>query len=126
MAITITTFKVRYPELYSSDASEQTRMKILIEDARQASKLPDEESIMDLAAHFVVLSRTERDQQNKKDYGQGELTAEQFISKRGEFMTFASINSEVFFTTTPYGRMYLLKLRTFRGVGIVNLNRQIA
>ena len=100
---------------------EVTRIEDLISDAQVMSIIKDEDTILYLASHFVVLARAERDMKRKKDYGMGELEAEQFISKRTEFKTFASTNSEVFFTTTPYGRFYNDRVRIFGGVGIVQL-----
>ena len=134
MAVNYTTWATKFPELvpkdYGAEATEvQTaarlaeisRIEDLISDAMTLSVIQAEISIFYLSAHFVVLARAERDIKTKKDYGMGELQAEQFISKRSEFKTFASTNSEVFFTLTPYGRFYNDSLRAFSGVGIVQL-----
>ena len=134
MAVDYATWSTKFPELVpvvlADDASEAqiaartaevSRIEDLISDAVILSKIQSDLSIFYLSAHFVVLARAERDQKTKKDYGMGELQAEQFISKRSEFKTFASTNSEVFFTLTPYGRFYNDSLRVFGGVGIVQL-----
>ena len=134
MAVTYVTWATKFPELVPvalpADASvEQTavreaevsRIEDLISDAMVLSVIKSDILIFYLSAHFVVLARAERDQKTRKDYGMGELQAEQFISKRSEFKTFASTNSEVFFTLTPYGRFYNDSLRVFGGVGIVQL-----
>ena len=134
MAVDYTTWATKFPELVpvslSADASseqvaareaEVSRIEDLISDAMVLSVIKSDIFIFYLSAHFVVLARAERDQKTRKDYGMGELQAEQFISKRSEFKTFASTNSEVFFTLTPYGRFYNDSLRVFGGVGIVQL-----
>ena len=137
MAIDYATWAILFPELVpivlAADATEAqtaartaelTRIEYLLSDAQSTSILQDETSIFYLLSHFVVLARFERDTKRKKDFGMGELTAEQFISKQAEFKTFASTNSEVFFTTTPYGRFYNDRLRLLGGVGIVRLNKE--
>ena len=95
-------FDVRFPELAGISADEKT---MYIEDALTVHNLTDRAALY-LAAHLYTL---DRDQPNGGiDDGLGEITSDKIGQKSTTVKSVAARSADVLFSTTPYGRKYLL------------------
>ncbi len=125
MAVTVTTFRTRFPEFSDDTAFPDARIQLFIDDAKEdfdGTKL--REVISDriteyLAAHYLAVG-TSSEQGDASNAGpvasksEGELSVSYAV-------TAASVGSDAYYQSTIYGQQYLTLLRTYCG-SVLTLN----
>jgi len=97
-------FKAKFPELSATEDSVIDGLIALAMTVNEQST----DIVLYLSAHFVVL---EKEQTGDIDGGSGEVNMDMIGPRQVGYKTMASQGDDVFFSRSPYGRMYLMLSR---------------
>lgn len=106
-------FRTRYPEFASVSDDE---VLIQLGDALCIAGSCGTSAILALAAHLLVLDKNQDD--DTIDGGNGETTSESVGSVSVSMKSQADTGEEAFYTSTKYGRRYLILRRACRAFSV--------